>query len=95
MFHRVIVFVSVTGHRFRSVIDETWWAGEITDRSPFQTEFADSHFQCFTVRYETQETERPIQLTETKKKALGGEQPAVEFACVLRNLSKCSSFQIS
>ncbi|KAL9968709.1 hypothetical protein ACROYT_G020827 [Oculina patagonica] len=46
------------GDRFRSVIDETWWAGEITDRSPFQTEFPDSHFQCFTVRWDTGEVER-------------------------------------
>jgi len=40
----------ILGDRFRSVIDETWWAGEITDRSPFQSELPDSHFQCFTVR---------------------------------------------
>ena len=46
----IAIFIVITGHRFRSVIDETWWAGEITDRSPFQTEFPDSHFQCFTVR---------------------------------------------
>lgn len=46
------------GDRFRSVIDETWWAGEITDRSPFQTEFPDTHFQCFTVRWDTGEVER-------------------------------------
>lgn len=46
------------GNRFRSVIDETWWAGEITDRSPFQTDFPDSHFQCFTVRWDTGEVER-------------------------------------
>ncbi|XP_073258237.1 PH-interacting protein-like [Porites lutea] len=46
------------GDRFRSVIDETWWAGEITDRSPFQTEFVESHFQCFTVTWDTGEVER-------------------------------------
>lgn len=44
------LFPLVSGDRFRSVIDETWWAGEITDRSPFQTDYPDSHFQCFTVR---------------------------------------------
>lgn len=44
------LFRLVSGDRFRSVIDETWWAGEITDRSPFQTDYPDSHFQCFTVR---------------------------------------------
>ena len=44
-----LCFFVFTGDRFRSVIDETWWAGEITDRSPFQTEFVESHFQCFTV----------------------------------------------
>ena len=45
-----LLFRLVSGDRFRSVIDETWWAGEITDRSPFQTDYPDSHFQCFTVR---------------------------------------------
>ena len=44
-----LFFFVFSGDRFRSVIDETWWAGEITDRSPFQTEFVESHFQCFTV----------------------------------------------
>lgn len=42
--------IDSTGDRFRSVIDESWWAGEITERSPYQPEHPESNFQCLEVR---------------------------------------------
>ena len=50
--HPELVHVALCfpGDRFRAVIDDSWWAGMITDRSPYQPEFQDSYFQCFTVQ---------------------------------------------
>ncbi|EDO38859.1 predicted protein, partial [Nematostella vectensis] len=46
------------GDRFRSIIDDSWWAGVITERSPLQEEYPDSQFMCLTVEWDTGETER-------------------------------------
>jgi hypothetical protein len=37
------------GSRFRSVIDDYWWSGVVTEVSPYEDELPDSHFQCFVV----------------------------------------------
>ena len=38
------------GDRFRCVVDDAWWSGTIVSQEPYQSEFPDSMFQCFTVR---------------------------------------------
>jgi hypothetical protein len=35
--------------RFCSLIDDAWWLGTIETQEPFQPEFPDSLFQCFSV----------------------------------------------
>uniref|UniRef100_A0A667Y4L5 Bromodomain and WD repeat domain containing 1 n=1 Tax=Myripristis murdjan TaxID=586833 RepID=A0A667Y4L5_9TELE len=44
--------------RFRSVIDDAWWFGTIICQEPYQSEYPDSHFQCFKVRWDNGETEK-------------------------------------
>lgn len=39
------------GHRFRSIIDDAWWFGSVECQEPFQSEYPDSLFQCYIVRY--------------------------------------------
>ncbi|KAJ8400340.1 hypothetical protein AAFF_G00397230 [Aldrovandia affinis] len=43
---------------FRSVIDDAWWFGTIVCQEPYQSEYPDSHFQCFKVRWDNGETEK-------------------------------------
>ncbi|KAJ4923250.1 hypothetical protein JOQ06_026355, partial [Pogonophryne albipinna] len=44
--------------RFRSVIDDAWWFGMIVCQEPYQSEYPDSLFQCFKVRWDNGETEK-------------------------------------
>ncbi|XP_072316915.1 bromodomain and WD repeat-containing protein 3 [Eucyclogobius newberryi] len=44
--------------RFRSVIDDAWWFGTIVCQEPYQSEYPDSLFQCFKVRWDNGETEK-------------------------------------
>ncbi|KAG9348519.1 hypothetical protein JZ751_002255 [Albula glossodonta] len=44
--------------RFRSVIDDAWWFGTIVCQEPYQSEYPDSHFQCFKVKWDNGETEK-------------------------------------
>lgn len=44
---------SCADDRFRSVIDDAWWSGTIVCQEPYQSEYPDSLFQCFKVRWET------------------------------------------
>ncbi|OQR74142.1 bromodomain and WD repeat-containing protein 3-like [Tropilaelaps mercedesae] len=46
------------GDRFRSIIEDQWWLGTITQHEPIQSEFPDSMFQCFMVRWDNGEEER-------------------------------------
>uniref|UniRef100_A0A8C9TS44 Bromodomain and WD repeat domain containing 3 n=1 Tax=Scleropages formosus TaxID=113540 RepID=A0A8C9TS44_SCLFO len=46
------------GLRFRSIIDDAWWFGSVEDQQPFQPEYPDSLFQCYSVRWDTGEKER-------------------------------------
>ncbi|XP_022655767.1 PH-interacting protein-like isoform X2 [Varroa destructor] len=46
------------GDRFRSIIEDQWWLGTITQHEPIQSEFPDSMFQCFIVRWDNGEEER-------------------------------------
>ncbi|XP_031621174.1 bromodomain and WD repeat-containing protein 3 isoform X2 [Contarinia nasturtii] len=47
-----------TGDRFRCMIDDGWWMGQITSRVPYSEEFPDSLFMCFQIRWDSGETER-------------------------------------
>ncbi|XP_038657438.1 bromodomain and WD repeat-containing protein 1-like isoform X2 [Scyliorhinus canicula] len=49
---------ATTGDKFRSIIDDVWWFGSALSQEPFQPAYPDSHFQCYTVRWENNEIER-------------------------------------
>uniref|UniRef100_A0A2K6FCT2 Bromodomain and WD repeat domain containing 3 n=1 Tax=Propithecus coquereli TaxID=379532 RepID=A0A2K6FCT2_PROCO len=38
------------GDRFRSIIDDAWWFGTVESQQPFQPEYPDSSFQCYSVQ---------------------------------------------
>ncbi|KAF6718804.1 Bromodomain and WD repeat-containing protein 1 [Oryzias melastigma] len=68
--------------RFRSVIDDAWWFGTIVCQEPYQSEYPDSLFQCFKVRWDNNETEKlspwdvePLQDDERLPDAEGGGIP--------------------
>nr|XP_023669495.1 bromodomain and WD repeat-containing protein 3-like isoform X2 [Paramormyrops kingsleyae] len=44
--------------RFRSIIDDAWWFGTIVCQEPYQSEYPDSHFQCFKVKWDNGEHEK-------------------------------------
>jgi bromodomain and WD repeat domain-containing protein 1/3 len=45
------------GDRFRCMIDDKWWIGEIESHQALQDEFPDSLFMCFKVRWDNSEYE--------------------------------------
>ena len=65
----VVVFDLFTGSRFRSVIDDYWWSGVVTEVSPYEDHLPDSHFQCFVVRlvYWPKTAEQPVQCFLARK----------------------------
>ncbi|OCT93763.1 bromodomain and WD repeat-containing protein 1 isoform X2 [Xenopus laevis] len=46
------------GDRFRSIIDDAWWFGTVMDQEPYQPDYPDSLFQCYTVKWDNTEIER-------------------------------------
>uniref|UniRef100_A0A674HEU3 Bromodomain and WD repeat-containing protein 1 n=1 Tax=Taeniopygia guttata TaxID=59729 RepID=A0A674HEU3_TAEGU len=46
------------GDRFRSIIDDAWWFGTVESQQPFQAEYPDSSFQCYSVHWDNNERER-------------------------------------
>ena len=60
MFYVFILFVylSISGDRFRSMIDDAWWTGVLELQEPLSLAFADSLFQCFNVRWDNGEKEK-------------------------------------
>ncbi|XP_066478380.1 bromodomain and WD repeat-containing protein 1 isoform X2 [Tiliqua scincoides] len=44
--------------RFRSIIDDAWWFGTVLSQEPFQPQYPDSPFQCYSVKWDNGETER-------------------------------------
>ncbi|KAM4795606.1 bromodomain and WD repeat-containing protein 1 [Rhinophrynus dorsalis] len=46
------------GDRFRSIIDDAWWFGTVLSQEPYQTDYPDSLFQCYTVKWDNTEIER-------------------------------------
>ncbi|CAO1416510.1 unnamed protein product [Diamesa serratosioi] len=45
------------GDRFRCMIDDKWWSGEIESHQTLSTDFPDSLFMCFKVRWDNSEYE--------------------------------------
>lgn len=45
------------GDRFRCMIDDGWWMGQIVERKSLDEEFPDSLFMCFNVRWDNGEFE--------------------------------------
>ena len=43
-------FKNIVGDRFRSIIDDAWWFGTVESQQPFQPEYPDSSFQCYSVQ---------------------------------------------
>lgn len=46
------------GDRFRCIIDDAWWIGEIMSVEPADENFPDSYFMCFRVRWDNGEMEK-------------------------------------
>ncbi|MEE6467788.1 hypothetical protein FKM82_008071, partial [Ascaphus truei] len=46
------------GDKFRSIIDDAWWFGTVLSQEPYQADYPDSLFQCYTVKWDNTETER-------------------------------------
>lgn len=46
----VTISKNITGDRFRSIIDDAWWFGTVESQQPFQPEYPDSSFQCYSVQ---------------------------------------------
>uniref|UniRef100_A0A8D2LLB9 Bromodomain and WD repeat domain containing 1 n=1 Tax=Varanus komodoensis TaxID=61221 RepID=A0A8D2LLB9_VARKO len=44
--------------RFRSIIDDAWWFGTVLSQEPYQLQYPDSPFQCYSVKWDNGETER-------------------------------------
>ncbi|XP_043927396.1 bromodomain and WD repeat-containing protein 1 [Protopterus annectens] len=44
--------------RFRSVIDDAWWFGTVLKQEPANHEYPDSPFQCYSIRWDTDEVDR-------------------------------------
>ncbi|KAH0630960.1 hypothetical protein JD844_004374, partial [Phrynosoma platyrhinos] len=47
-----------TRDRFRSIIDDAWWFGTVESQQPFQSEYPDSSFQCYSVHWDNNEREK-------------------------------------
>ncbi|XP_067306193.1 bromodomain and WD repeat-containing protein 3 isoform X2 [Pseudorasbora parva] len=67
--------------RFRSVIDDAWWFGTIVCQEPYQSEYPDSHFQCFKVKWDNGETEK-LSPWDVEAIPENAEQPESESAGV-------------
>ena len=46
------------GDRFRCMIDDGWWMGQIQSMEPLDDNFPDSYFMCFHVRWDNGEVEK-------------------------------------
>lgn len=46
------------GDRFRCMIDDGWWMGQIQSMEPLDEDFPESFFMCFRVRWDNGEYER-------------------------------------
>lgn len=47
-----------TGNKFRCMIDDEWWIGEIINKSPASDNYPDSSFLCYEIKWKNGEKER-------------------------------------
>uniref|UniRef100_A0A8C1ADJ4 Bromodomain and WD repeat domain containing 1 n=1 Tax=Cyprinus carpio carpio TaxID=630221 RepID=A0A8C1ADJ4_CYPCA len=73
--------VWTSNDRFRSVIDDAWWFGTIVCQEPYQSEYPDSLFQCFKVKWDNGETEK-LSPWDVEAIPENAEQPESESAGV-------------
>lgn len=52
------MFVMRSSVRFRCMIEDCWWTGEIVSKSAYSNEFPSSSFMCYEVRWDNGEFER-------------------------------------
>lgn len=71
------------GERFRCMIDDGWWMGMIEQRTALTTEFPNSLFMCFRIRWDNGEVEKmspwdmePIDANRLPEE-LGGQVPVL------------------
>ncbi|XP_017883326.1 PH-interacting protein isoform X2 [Ceratina calcarata] len=67
------------GDRFRCMIDDGWWIGQIQSMEPLDDDFPESFFMCFRVRWDNGEYERmsPWDLEPIDENKLGGAVPVL------------------
>uniref|UniRef100_A0A672MNU2 Bromodomain and WD repeat domain containing 3 n=1 Tax=Sinocyclocheilus grahami TaxID=75366 RepID=A0A672MNU2_SINGR len=73
------------GQHFRSIIDDAWWFGSVECQEPFQSDYPDSLFQCYIVRWDNGEREKmspwdiePIPEEAPLPEEHGGSVPVTE-----------------
>ncbi|XP_031631846.1 bromodomain and WD repeat-containing protein 3-like, partial [Contarinia nasturtii] len=55
---KALIHMWATGDRFRCMIDNVWWMGQIISRVPYSEEFPDSLFMCFKIRWDSGKLQR-------------------------------------
>uniref|UniRef100_A0A8D0L7U5 Bromo domain-containing protein n=1 Tax=Sphenodon punctatus TaxID=8508 RepID=A0A8D0L7U5_SPHPU len=53
---RLVVFLA--GDRFQTIIDDAWWFGTVLGQEPYQSQYPDSPFQCYSVKWDNGEIEK-------------------------------------
>uniref|UniRef100_A0A8C2DLQ5 Bromodomain and WD repeat domain containing 3 n=1 Tax=Cyprinus carpio TaxID=7962 RepID=A0A8C2DLQ5_CYPCA len=68
------------GQHFRSIIDDAWWFGTVECQEPFESEYPDSLFQCYIVRWDNGEREKmsPWDIEPIPEEDEGGSVPVTE-----------------
>lgn len=46
------------GYRFRCIIDDLWWEGQVEVQEPYQPNCPDSMFLCYRIRWDNDESDR-------------------------------------
>uniref|UniRef100_A0A8C6SKH5 Pleckstrin homology domain interacting protein n=1 Tax=Neogobius melanostomus TaxID=47308 RepID=A0A8C6SKH5_9GOBI len=57
-FDLVLFTRQAISHVFRSVIDDAWWFGTIESQEPYQPQYPDSQFLCYSVCWDNGDTEK-------------------------------------
>ncbi|XP_056415651.1 bromodomain and WD repeat-containing protein 1 [Hyla sarda] len=70
------------GNRFRSIIDDAWWFGMIVGQEPYQADYPDSLFQCYTVKWDNGEIEKlsPWDMDVIPDDVLPPEEPGASIS---------------
>nr|DBA34530.1 TPA: hypothetical protein GDO54_002081 [Pyxicephalus adspersus] len=76
------------GDKFRSIIDDAWWFGTVLSQEPFQPEYPDSLFQCYTVKWDNTEIERlsPWDMEIITDNMIPPEEPGTSVSITLEEM---------